>query len=140
MVLDDEALKVGWRASTAFEPRKLHVFGRFEALNPSKAIENRPKIDRKRSKMYRNRLISNRFRWVSGRPGRVALFALFFQSSAIEPEPVLKALQDAWKSEAKDLGRLAVKGQTSYIVYTICMYIMYISRDLLLLIILYYVI
>jgi len=35
---------------------------------------------------------------------RMALFALFFQSSAIDPEPVSKALGDAWKSEAKDLG------------------------------------
>eukprot|EP00913_Durusdinium_trenchii_P025008 g23473.t1 len=35
---------------------------------------------------------------------RMALFALFFQSSAIDPEPVSKALSDAFNSEAKDLG------------------------------------
>lgn len=35
---------------------------------------------------------------------RMALFALFFQSSAIDPEPVSKAVGDAWNSEAKDLG------------------------------------
>eukprot|EP00439_Symbiodinium_sp_Y106_P058109 s2908_g8.t1 len=35
---------------------------------------------------------------------RMALFALFFQSSAIEPEPVSKAVEDALNSPAKDLG------------------------------------
>mmetsp|Transcript_72856 Transcript_72856/g.170619 ORF Transcript_72856/g.170619 Transcript_72856/m.170619 type:complete len:487 (-) Transcript_72856:98-1558(-) len=35
---------------------------------------------------------------------RMALFALFFQSSAIEPEPVSKAVEDALNSPSKDLG------------------------------------
>eukprot|EP00440_Ansanella_granifera_P020271 gb/GFBE01022022.1/.p1 GENE.gb/GFBE01022022.1/~~gb/GFBE01022022.1/.p1 ORF type:complete len:509 (+),score=82.24 gb/GFBE01022022.1/:1-1527(+) len=64
------------------EPRALAFHARDNALAP---------LDASREALIRG--------W-----GRVALFALFFQSSAINVEPVSKAIDDASKSEAKDLG------------------------------------